>query len=89
METFEVLRFTRPVCVGGDGTLAIAQQAMSWGALVGIPKTIDNDLAATQVTFGFHSAVNCAVGRSTGCIQPPRATTGSWSWKSWVAMPAG
>jgi 6-phosphofructokinase 1 len=61
-ETFAALGLRALVCVGGDGTLAIAQQLFELGVpLVGIPKTIDNDLAGTEVTFGFHSAVNCAV----------------------------
>jgi ATP-dependent phosphofructokinase / diphosphate-dependent phosphofructokinase len=60
--TFEALALRALVCVGGDGTLAIAQQLFDLGVpLVGIPKTIDNDLAGTEVTFGFHSAVDCAV----------------------------
>lgn len=50
------------VVVGGDGSLTIAQQLHEYGVpVVGIPKTIDNDLEATQVTFGFDSAVACAV----------------------------
>ena len=49
------------VCLGGDGTLTIADQLNQHGIpLVGVPKTIDNDLAATTVTFGFDSAVACA-----------------------------
>ena len=49
------------VCVGGDGTLTIAQQMHEFDIpVVGVPKTIDNDLAATTVTFGFDSAVACA-----------------------------
>jgi 6-phosphofructokinase 1 len=50
------------IVVGGDGTLTIAQQLFEHGVpVVGVPKTIDNDLQATDVTFGFDSAVNCAV----------------------------
>ena len=46
------------VCVGGDGSLAIAQQFQEHGIpVVGVPKTIDNDLGATAFTFGFDSAV--------------------------------
>ena len=50
------------VVVGGDGSLTIAQQLSEHGVpVVGVPKTIDNDLQATDVTFGFDSAVACAV----------------------------
>lgn len=49
------------VSVGGDGSLTIAHQMHEAGIpIVGVPKTIDNDLAATTVTFGFDSAVACA-----------------------------
>ncbi|MFM8708231.1 MAG: 6-phosphofructokinase [Planctomycetia bacterium] len=49
------------VCVGGDGSLTIAQQLHEHGIpVVGVPKTIDNDLGATAFTFGFDSAVSCA-----------------------------
>ena len=46
------------VCIGGDGTLNIAYRLHKKGLkLVGVPKTIDNDLSATDVTIGFDSAV--------------------------------
>ena len=49
------------VSIGGDGSLSIAQQLHEHGIpIVGVPKTIDNDLAATTMTFGFDSAVACA-----------------------------
>ena len=49
------------VCVGGDGSLAVAQQFHEFGIpVVGVPKTIDNDLSATAFTFGFDSAIDCA-----------------------------
>jgi phosphofructokinase-like protein len=49
------------ICVGGDGSLAIAQQFHENGIpVVGVPKTIDNDLSATAFTFGFDSAIECA-----------------------------
>jgi ATP-dependent phosphofructokinase / diphosphate-dependent phosphofructokinase len=49
------------VCIGGDGTLSIAQQLFEYGIpIVGVPKTIDNDLEGTLFTFGFDSAVACA-----------------------------
>lgn len=50
------------VVIGGDGTLSIAQQLNDYGIpVVGVPKTIDNDLDGTVMTFGFDSAVSCAV----------------------------
>jgi 6-phosphofructokinase 1 len=49
------------ICVGGDGSLGIAQQLHEHGLpVVGVPKTIDNDLGCTAFTFGFDSAVACA-----------------------------
>ncbi len=52
------LRLRGLVVIGGDGSLSIAAELKRKGIpLVGIPKTIDNDLEATDVTFGFHSAV--------------------------------
>lgn len=49
------------VSIGGDGSLSIAQQLYEHGIpIVGVPKTIDNDLTATMMTFGFDSAVACA-----------------------------
>jgi 6-phosphofructokinase 1 len=49
------------VSIGGDGSLTIAQQLHEHGVpVVGVPKTIDNDLAGTLMTFGFDSAVACA-----------------------------
>jgi 6-phosphofructokinase 1 len=46
------------VAIGGDDTLGVANKLSAQGvAVVGVPKTIDNDLSATEVTFGFHTAV--------------------------------
>jgi len=57
----EKLGLSGLVCIGGDGTLAIAQQLSKHGVpIVGVPKTIDNDVAGTDLTFGFASAVACA-----------------------------
>jgi phosphofructokinase-like protein len=57
----EQLGISALVSVGGDGSLTIAQQMHEAGIpIVGVPKTIDNDLAATTITFGFDSAVACA-----------------------------
>ncbi len=49
------------VSIGGDGSLSIAQQMFEFGIpIIGVPKTIDNDLDGTLMTFGFDSAVSCA-----------------------------
>jgi 6-phosphofructokinase 1 len=49
------------IVIGGDGTLAIARALECQGIpIVGVPKTIDNDIAGTDMTFGFESAVACA-----------------------------
>src|SRR5262252_3696741 len=49
------------VCIGGDGSLSIAQQLFEHRIpIVGVPKTIDNDLEGTLFTFGFDSAVSSA-----------------------------
>jgi 6-phosphofructokinase 1 len=49
------------IAIGGDGSLRIARDLAAQGlAVIGVPKTIDNDLAATQVTFGFQTAVETA-----------------------------
>jgi ATP-dependent phosphofructokinase / diphosphate-dependent phosphofructokinase len=49
------------VVIGGDGTLHIANEFTKLGMhVVGVPKTIDNDLAATEVTFGFDTALHVA-----------------------------
>jgi phosphofructokinase-like protein len=47
------------VVVGGDGSMHIAQRFVALGVpVVGVPKTIDNDLSATDTTFGFDTAVS-------------------------------
>ena len=49
------------VCIGGDGTMAIASRLCDDGIpVVGVPKTIDNDIRCTDVTFGFDTAVAIA-----------------------------
>ncbi len=56
------LNLTGLICIGGEGSLATAQQLFETGLpVVGVPKTIDNDIAATAMTFGFDSAVDCVV----------------------------
>jgi phosphofructokinase-like protein len=47
------------VCIGGDGTLSIADRLFRDGLpVIGVPKTIDNDLLGTDITFGFDTAVS-------------------------------
>jgi 6-phosphofructokinase 1 len=49
------------VAIGGEDTLGVAHRLGAHGVrVVGVPKTIDNDLAATEVTFGFDTAVQIA-----------------------------
>jgi len=49
------------VCIGGDGTMAASYGMIQRGiSVVGVPKTIDNDLMCTDVTFGFQTAVQTA-----------------------------
>jgi 6-phosphofructokinase 1 len=50
------------IAIGGEDTLGVATRLSEEGvAVVGVPKTIDNDLGATDYTFGFDTAVNIAV----------------------------
>ncbi len=49
------------ITIGGEGTLSGASSMSDAGVnIVGVPKTIDNDISATDVTFGFHTAVQIA-----------------------------
>src|SRR6266849_8089913 len=50
------------VVIGGEDTLGVAHKLGGEGvSVVGVPKTIDNDLSGTEVTFGFDTAVQIAV----------------------------
>ena len=50
------------ICIGGDGSLSTSLQLQKAGVnVVGVPKTIDNDILATATSFGFDSAVTCVV----------------------------
>jgi ATP-dependent phosphofructokinase / diphosphate-dependent phosphofructokinase len=60
--TLEGLGIQALICIGGDGSLTTAQQLFEAGIpTVGVPKTIDNDISATAMTFGFDSAVECVM----------------------------
>lgn len=84
------------VAVGGDGSLTIANMLNKKGIrLVGVPKTIDNDLSATALTFGFQTAVDFA----TECIDRLHSTAESHQrvivvevmgrYAGWIALQAG
>ena len=84
------------ICIGGDGSLAIADQFHQFGIpVVGVPKTIDNDLGATAFTFGFDSAVSAA----TDALDRLRTTAASHErimvlevmgrHAGWIALHAG
>ncbi|MGH8896605.1 MAG: 6-phosphofructokinase [Egibacteraceae bacterium] len=60
-DTLAKERIDALVAIGGDDTLGVGHKLAAHGAkIVGVPKTIDNDLSATEVTFGFHTAVQIA-----------------------------
>ncbi|MCX5813644.1 MAG: ATP-dependent 6-phosphofructokinase [Proteobacteria bacterium] len=61
VENFKRLHFDCLVAVGGDGSLSIAYDFYKKGMpVIGVPKTIDNDLCGTVITFGFDTAVSIA-----------------------------
>jgi ATP-dependent phosphofructokinase / diphosphate-dependent phosphofructokinase len=61
MEMFQKMQLDALVCIGGDGTLAISYDFYKKGIpLVGVPKTIDNDIVGTTSCFGFDTAVSFA-----------------------------
>src|SRR3954468_14408448 len=61
VEMYNALKLDALIVIGGDGTLAIAHEFHKRGIpIVGVPKTIDNDIVETTNTFGFDSAVSFA-----------------------------
>lgn len=61
MENFHKVGLEGLISIGGDGSMAIASRFFAKGMpLVGVPKTIDNDLGSTDQTFGFDTAVGIA-----------------------------
>lgn len=74
LNTVRVHRLDAMVVVGGDGTLTIAHDfALAGVPCIGVPKTIDNDLVGTDITFGFMTAVATA----TDAIDKVRTTAAS------------
>ena len=60
-ENFKKLGLEALVAIGGDDTLSVASKLCKEGLnIVGAPKTIDNDISCTDVTFGFDTAINIA-----------------------------
>ena len=93
---FRVNNIDALIAVGGDGSLTIANQLRQKGLrVVGVPKTIDNDLESTTVTFGFNTAVSFA----TECIDRLHSTALSHRrvmvvevmgrYAGWIALHAG
>lgn len=61
LDNFRRLRFDALVAVGGDGSMEIAHKFAQKGMpVIGVPKTIDNDMGGTVITFGFDTAVSIA-----------------------------
>jgi 6-phosphofructokinase 1 len=84
------------IAVGGDGSLSIAHKLQNKGLrVIGVPKTIDNDLESTVMTFGFNTAVSFA----TECIDRLHSTALSHRriivvevmgrYVGWIALHAG
>ncbi|MFN8613438.1 MAG: ATP-dependent 6-phosphofructokinase [Vulcanimicrobiota bacterium] len=96
IESLKAHRLDALLMVGGDGTMAIAAAIARRGfPVVGIPKTIDNDLDGTVVTFGFDTAVEFA----TQCIDRLHSTAESHGrvmvvevmgrYAGWIALESG
>src|SRR5438067_5847106 len=61
LANLDILEIEALIVLGGEGTLGIAEQFHKRGfPVIGVPKTIDNDLASTELTFGFMTAIDIA-----------------------------
>jgi len=61
IDNFHRLEIDALIAIGGDGSMRIANEFHKRGLpIVGVPKTIDNDLSGTEITFGFNTAVEVA-----------------------------
>jgi 6-phosphofructokinase 1 len=96
LEAFKRQQIDALIAIGGDGSLAIANVFARKGLrVVGVPKTIDNDLDQTVVTFGFDTAVSFA----TECIDRLHSTAQAHRrvivvevmgrYAGWIALNAG
>lgn len=74
-QNFKTLELYALIAVGGEDTLGVAAKLIKDGItnIVGVPKTIDNDLSCTDYTFGFDTAINIA----TECIDRLHTTAES------------
>ena len=71
IEHLKAMKIDALICIGGDGTLTIANELHMRGLrVIGVPKTIDNDLDKTLTTFGFDTAVSFA----TECVDRLHST---------------
>jgi len=96
VKTYKELGLSSIICIGGDGTMSIAYRLSLAGInVVGVPKTIDNDLKSTDQTFGFDSAVAVvteALGRlhTTACSHHRAMVVEVMGRNSgWIALAAG
>jgi len=96
MRAFAIHEIDALISVGGDGSMTIANALAEKGLhVVGVPKTIDNDLDETVVTFGFDTAVSFAVE----CLDRLHSTAASHQrimvvevmgrYAGWIALEAG
>ncbi len=61
IRVYKSLKLDALICIGGDGTMTVADKLVKKGLnIVGVPKTIDNDLVGTDMTFGFDTAMSIA-----------------------------
>ena len=96
MATLRELGIDALVTIGGDGTMVIAQRFAELGLpVVGVPKTIDNDLVLTDRTFGFDSAV-AVVSESLDRLQTTASSHGRvmiletmGRYAGWIALEGG
>ena len=96
-ENYKKIGLDALIVVGGEDTLGVAVKLIKDGVtnIVGVPKTIDNDLSATDYTFGFDTAINTA----TECIDKLHTTAESHHrimvvevmgrHAGWIAVEAG
>jgi len=96
VENFKRLRFDALITIGGDGSHRIAHKFIQKGLpIIGVPKTIDNDMIGTEVTFGFDTAVTTA----TDAIDKLHSTAESHDrvmvvevmgrYSGWIALNSG